>query len=165
MTRRLPTELKAARGTLRASRETKQPPPRLHGTPKCPATLSDAGKQFWVLVTKILKARHQLGEDSEPALTALCEVYQERQELAAILEQEGRFQNLTTTKGDRVRKAHPGVAMLRDADARYHAWLREFGLTDASRGGVNAVYIQPLPPKEPKSKKQPLKPGERYGLT
>lgn len=165
MTRRLPPELKAAKGTLRPAREAKALPPRLHGTPTPPKTLSAAGRSFWALVTKILKARHQLGIDSGPALTALCEVYQERLELTKVLEEEGRFQTLTTTKGDKVRKAHPGVAMLRDADARFHAWLREFGLTDASRAGVNAIYIQPQPPKEPRVPKSAKKPGERYGLS
>ena len=164
MTRRLPADLKAARGTLRQSREARQPPPRLHGVPKPPKHLQGAGLEFWKLVTKILASRHQLGLDSAPALTALCEVFKERADLAEILEKEGRLQWVTTTKDERIRKPHPAVAMFRDADARYRSWLGEFGLTDASRGKVDAVYIQPIAPKPKKAKGAPTKPGERYGL-
>lgn len=164
MTRRLAKDVKAGRGTLRASREAKTPPPRLSGVPSPPKSLKGPALEFWVLVTKILKARHQLGVDSAPALVALCQCYGERVELQEIIETEGRFQTLTTTKGDSVRKAHPAVAMLRDADARYRAWLLEFGMTDASRGGVNAVYIQSVAPRKRAAKKTETKPGERYGL-
>lgn len=163
MTRRLPTELKASRGTLRPGREAKQPPPRLHGIPKPPVDLKGPARDFWMLICKLLTSRHQLGLDSAPALKALCEVYQERVELAEILATEGRLQWVTTTKGDRIRRPHPASAMFRDADARYRSWLGEFGLTDASRGKVNAVYIQPLAP-EAKKQAAAAKPGDRYGL-
>jgi len=166
MTRRLPTEVKAARGTLRPGREAKNPPPRLHGVPKAPASLKGEGLKFWNLMIKILAMRHQLGLDSAPALTALCECYHHRAEFAAVLERDGHFQTVTTTKGDRVQKPHPAAAAWKDADSRYRGWLLEFGLTDASRGRVNAVYIQPVAPRTPKAKKSAaLKPGERFGLS
>lgn len=163
--RRLPTEVKAARGTLRPGREAKNPPPRLHGVPKTPAKLKGEGLKFWHLMVKILASRHQLGLDSAPALTALCETYHQRAEFAKVLEEKGHFMTVTTTKGDVIQKAHPAAAAWKDADNRYRGWLLEFGLTDASRGKVDAVYIQPVPPPAPKPKKNAaLKPGERFGL-
>lgn len=161
--RRLPTAEKKARGTFRRDREASTPPPRVDGTPKPPAKLKGAALAHWREMTVLLARRYQLTLDSGPALVALCEVFAERQTLARILERDGRVQRVKAVSGSIVTRAHPLVRAYQDADRRYRAWLAEFGLTDASRGKVNALPIRPTP-EDDSPPPAGSEPGSRYGL-
>lgn len=161
--RRLTADEKHAKGTLRAGREPVTPPARVSGVPKPPRGMKGHALTHWHEMIELLARRHQLTLDSGPSLAALCDVYAERRNLAAVLERQGRVQRVKATNGAMVTKAHPLVRAYQDADRRYRAWLAEFGLTDASRSKVNAVAIRPAANDEPEPPAG-NEPGARYGL-
>lgn len=161
--RRLPTAEKQAKGTYRADREAATPPPKVAGTPKPPRGMKGDALAHWHEMTELLARRFQLTLDSAPALAALCDVFAERKQLAAILDKQGRTQRVKATSGAMVTRAHPLMRPYQDADRRYRAWLGEFGLTDATRGKVNALAIRPAANDDPAPPAGNV-PGARYGL-
>ena len=139
MSRRpLPRELKAARGTLRAHRDNGGAP-RIEGIPTKPARFAGHASAFWDEMVQVLTERGQICLDTAVSLEALCESYQECQELQECIRKEGRFYTVTRKDGARMERAHPALAMLADADRRFRAWLTEFGLTPASRSRVGVA--------------------------
>jgi P27 family predicted phage terminase small subunit len=164
--RSLPPEVKEAKGTQRAGRDAATPPARVPGVVAVPKGYKGHALTCWKAITDLLAKRHQLTLDSRPALICLCDTYAEREVLKETLEKEGRFQSVKTGSGDAMLRAHPALAAYQDADRRYRAWLIEFGLTDASRGKVNAVTIRPPAPERGKRKAAATvdAPGSRYGL-
>jgi P27 family predicted phage terminase small subunit len=164
--RSLPLEVKQGKGTARKEREARTPPARVQGIVSPPKGMKGHALTCWKQTCELLKKRFQLTLDSRPSLICLCETYAEREELKETLETEGRFQMVTTGSGDAMKRAHPAVAAFQDADRRLKGWLIEFGLTDASRGKVNALAIRS--PAAPRGKSKAVAkveaPGSRFGL-
>lgn len=164
-----PLEVKEGKGTVRKSRVAKTPPARVPGTVVAPKGLPEDALTCWESMTELLRMRGQLTLDSVPALERLCRTYAECRELERVLEKEGRFQRVKTQSGSYMKRAHPAMALLADADRRYRGWLTEFGLTDASRGKVQAdparaPGAQPDKGRKPRKPAGPENPAARYGL-
>lgn len=160
-----PVEVKEGMGNP-GRREMPTPPPRVSGVPKAPGHLKGDALNCWNRVTDLLMKRHQLTLDSLESLVCLAETYGDRAKLRRVIERKGWTMEVTTTVGATVERARPEVAMYQDADRRLRAWLIEFGLTDASRGKVNAVAPRgPLPEtgKQP-AESEKASPLSRYGL-
>lgn len=162
----MPLEVKQGKGTTRAGREAKTPPARVAGLVKAPQDMSGHALICWAEMADLLTKRAQLTLDSRPSLIRLCQTYAECVELEKVLSDEGRFQTVATGAGGSMKRAHPALAALADADRRFKGWLVEFGLTDASRGKVNALAIrQPAARKgKPKAGAKVEAPGSRFGL-
>jgi P27 family predicted phage terminase small subunit len=159
-----PPEVKEGMGNP-GKREMPTPPPRVSGVPKAPASLKGDALSCWRRVTDLLMKRHQLTQDSLESLACLAETYGERAKLRRALERKGWVMKVKTTAGEIVEKARPEVAMYQDADRRFRAWLIEFGLTDASRGKVNAIAPRaPHPTGEQPPADEEHDPAARYGL-
>lgn len=60
-------------------------------------------------------------------------------ELTEMIEKEGRTYEVTATTGDKIRKAHPAVAMRSDAWKRVKSMMAEFGMTPATRPNVSSI--------------------------
>lgn len=158
-----PPEVKEGMGNP-GRREMPTPPPRVSGIPEPPARLQGSSLDCWNRVADLLHKRHQLTLDSLESLACLAETYAERERHLGVLNRRGWVMKVTTTTGAKVERPRPEVAMYQDADRRYRAWLIEFGLTDASRGKVNAVAIRPPSEGGRKGAAKVDTPGSRYGL-
>lgn len=164
-----PLEIKEGKGTVRRSRVAKTPPARVPGNVEPPKGMSADALTCWRSMTDLLRMRGQLTLDSAPALERLCRTYAECCELERVLEKDGRFQRVKTQSGSYMKRAHPAMALLADADRRYRGWLTEFGLTDASRGKVQAdparaPGAQPAAGRPRRKPANPADPAARYGL-
>lgn len=159
-----PVEVREAMGNP-GKREMPTPPPRVQGLVSPPKDMKADALICWKAMTDLLAKRGQLTLDSRPSLVCLCETYAERERHKKALAKRGWVMKQETTTGAIVEKPRPEVAMYQDADRRFRAWLIEFGLTDASRGKVNALAIRP---QAPQGKGKPVEkveaPGSRYGL-
>lgn len=145
----------------------KTAPARVSGVPDMPATFKGDAKTCWQWAVDLLSKRGQLTQDSRPSLVALCQVFAQREMLWKHLQKKGHFQTITTTSGDRVEKLRPAVSAFADADRRYHAWLAEFGLTDASRGKVHVDPANAPTAGQQRGRKPEVEsenPAARYGL-
>jgi P27 family predicted phage terminase small subunit len=164
--RPVPLEVKQGKGTARVGREAKTPPARVAGLVKAPEGMSGHALTCWAEMADLLTKRGQLTLDSRPSLVRLCQTYAECVELEKVISEEGRFQDVKTGSGDSMKRAHPALAALADADRRFKGWLIEFGLTDASRGKVNALAIRQPTARKGKSKAgaKVEAPGSRFGL-
>lgn len=159
-----PPEVREAMGNP-GKREMPTPPPRVAGRVEPPSSMKGDALICWKALADLLTKRAQLTLDSRPSLVCLCETYAERERHKKVLAKRGWVMKQTTTTGATVEKPRPEVSMFQDADRRYRAWLIEFGLTDASRGKVNALAVRP-PAHEGQGKPAPAveAPGSRFGL-
>lgn len=159
-----PVEVREGMGNP-GKREMPTPPPRVEGLVSPPADMKGPALACWKAMADLLTKRGQLTLDSRPSLVCLCETYAERERHKKTLANKGWVMKQVATNGHTVEKPRPEVAMYQDADRRYRAWLIEFGLTDASRGKVNALSIRP-PAHEGQGKpaEEAEAPGSRYGL-
>lgn len=74
----------------------------------------------------------------------LCEAYAEWCDARAVLDAEGRYYETQSNAGI-MKRRHPAVNTLREADATMRQWLIQFGLTPAARLRSGKV-IDPDPP-------------------
>jgi P27 family predicted phage terminase small subunit len=74
------------------------------------------------------------------AVEMLCEAYGDylgaRDDIEAF---GGNYYETRNQAGAVMHRAHPAVAVMRDADRRIRAWLAEFGMTPSARTRVNAA--------------------------
>ena len=162
-----PLEVKEGQGTLRRCRVAKTAPARVPGALTAPADFTGHALTCWEEMTQLLSMRGQLTLDSRPSLERLCRTYEECRELEAVIAKQGRFQIVKTQSGSRMRRAHPALALLADADRRYKGWLMEFGLTDASRSKVQVDPVNAPGAKRSDERKPaapPANPAAKYGL-
>ncbi len=127
-------------GKRRSSPATEPPKPAgiVKASPAPPDHLSDRARSAWRLVGPMLVRNGVLADGDEVALEMLCEAYADY--LDARVELEAFGSNYYETKnqaGGVMHRAHPAVAVMRDADRRIRAWLSEFGLTPSARSRVH----------------------------
>src|SRR4051812_39002875 len=111
-----PSHLKVVQGTARKDRANPDEPKPPLGSPVPPIWLSDGAKVQWGRFSVWLEQMGVLTAADGPALERLVSVYLEVRDLEATLAREGRTYATQSTVGERVVKAHPGVAMLNSAD-------------------------------------------------
>jgi P27 family predicted phage terminase small subunit len=111
-----------------------------HGVPECPGWLSDRAKAAWAHFAPLLDERRVLTVADGSALTVLCQVFAEWQQLSEDLETEGLTYEAVTASGAMMRRPNPKVPMRADANRRLNASLAEFGLSPGTR-----VKIAPVP--------------------
>lgn len=155
-----PLERRIGKGNPQRRPMPKNAPERVSEAPEAPSWLDGHALDCWHRVGALLIKRGQWSADSEVSLTALCTTFGEWVELAQDIKANGRFQTVRTRAGagtddeaGYMERVRPAVAAFQDADRRLKGWLVEFGLTDASRGKVQA---------EPSSEVDSVL--ERYGL-
>lgn len=130
-----PLETQLARGSKGAKQAEKAAPPRVNGVPVPPLPLSEQAMICWVSVSGLLFARGQLTLDSALSLTALCECYAQWVDLMYAVRRDGYTEEQYTITGSKT-VVSASLKAFTTVDARFRAWLVEFGLTDASRGKV-----------------------------
>lgn len=119
---RKPTELKRLQGTSRKCRENPAEPTPITGRPEMPQNLTPRARALWPGLCEILEGMRVLTLADRPALHGLAEAY------ADMIESR-----------DRCKNGEPGHSRYSDADRRFLAYLRVFGLTPADRSKVSAI--------------------------
>jgi P27 family predicted phage terminase small subunit len=136
--RRLPTAVKARRGTLRPDRmNPREPRPEL-GVPKPRRGLPADVRATYRRLAAILKPLHVVTLADGPALELLAGAIAEHDRAAAVIGAVGATYECPTSVGAVLHRVRPEVALAADAWRRAAVLLAGFGLTPASRSKVEA---------------------------
>lgn len=117
-----PTELKRLQGTLRPSRTNPNEPTPIRGWPDAPDSLTPGARALWPGLCEVLDGMRVLTPADVFALHGLAEAYADMMEARELC-----------CDGKR------GHGRYSDADRRFLAYLRAFGLTPADRSKVSVV--------------------------
>jgi P27 family predicted phage terminase small subunit len=117
--------------------------------PSAPAHVSDKARETWGYVSALLDGMGVLTKVDAVALEMLCEAYADYLTSRAELEAFGsNYYETVNQTGGVMHRAHPAVAVMRDADRRIKAWLAEFGMTPSARTRVRADGEQEADPAD-----------------
>ena len=139
MTKRLPTELKKQRGTLRADRTNPNEPKLPSVIPATPTWLSETGQKAFIELGELLHDMSVLTQADSMALELLCDAYSEYKQAKEVVNTLGATQDVTSREGNTKSILRPEVQIANQSFVRVFQLLKEFGLTPSSRAKVNAI--------------------------
>jgi P27 family predicted phage terminase small subunit len=137
--KRLPTELKKQRGTLRKDRLNENEPKLPSVIPPIPTWLSEDGQKAFSELSTLLHDMSVLTQADELALTLLCDAYSEYKRAKEIVNELGSTMEVTSREGNSKSVIRPEVQIANQSFVRVFQLLKEFGLTPSSRAKVNAI--------------------------
>ena len=137
--KRLPTELKKQRGTLRKDRLNENEPNLPSVIPPIPTWLSEDGQKAFSELSTLLHDMSVLTQADELALTLLCDAYSEYKNAKEVVNQLGATMEVTSREGNSKSVIRPEVQIANQSFVRVFQLLKEFGLTPSSRAKVNAI--------------------------
>lgn len=137
--KRLPTELKKQRGTLRKDRMNENEPKLPSVIPPIPTWLSEDGQKAFSELSTLLHDMSVLTQADELALTLLCDAYSEYKRAKEIVNELGATMEVTSREGNTKSVIRPEVQIANQSFVRVFQLLKEFGLTPSSRAKVNAI--------------------------
>ena len=138
MPKRLPTELKKQRGTLRKDRMNPNEPVLPSVIPPIPTWLSEDGQKAFAELSTLLHDMSVLTQADELALTLLCDAYSEYKK-AKVVNELGSTMEVISREGNSKPTIRPEVQIANQSFVRVFQLLKEFGLTPSSRAKVNAI--------------------------
>jgi P27 family predicted phage terminase small subunit len=137
--KKLPTELKKQRGTLRKDRLNPNEPKLPCIIPPIPTWLSEDGQKAFAELSTLLHDMSVLTQADELALTMLCDSYSEYKKAKEIVNELGSTMEVTSREGNSKSVIRPEVQIANQSFVRVFQLLKEFGLTPSSRAKVNAI--------------------------
>lgn len=137
--KRLPTELKKQRGTLRKDRLNENEPKLPSVIPPIPTWLSEDGQKAFSELSNLLHDMSVLTQADELALTLLCDAYSEYKRAKEVVNELGATMEVTSREGNSKSVIRPEVQIANQSFVRVFQLLKEFGLTPSSRAKVNAI--------------------------
>jgi len=137
--KRIPTEIKKQRGTLRNDRANPNEPQLSPIIPPTPTWLSEDGQKSFIELSSLLYDMSVLTEADELSLTLLCDAYGDYKQAKEIINTLGPTQDVTSREGHTKSIQRPEVIIANQAFVRVFQLLKEFGLTPSSRAKVNAI--------------------------
>ncbi len=140
--KRLPTELKKQRGTLRKDRLNENEPKLPSVIPPIPTWLSEDGQKAFSELSNLLHDMSVLTQADELALTLLCDAYSEYKLAKEVVNGLGATMEVTSREGNSKSVIRPEVQIANQSFVRVFQLLKEFGLTPSSRAKVNAIENQ-----------------------
>jgi len=140
--KRLPTELKKQRGTLRKDRMNENEPKLPSVIPPIPTWLSEDGQKAFSELSNLLHDMSVLTQADELALTLLCDAYSEYKRAKEVVNELGATMEVTSREGNSKSVIRPEVQIANQSFVRVFQLLKEFGLTPSSRAKVNAIENQ-----------------------
>lgn len=140
--KRLPTELKKQRGTLRKDRMNENEPKLPSVIPPIPTWLSEDGQKAFSELSTLLHDMSVLTQADELALTLLCDAYSEYKKAKEVVNELGATMEVTSREGNSKSVIRPEVQIANQSFVRVFQLLKEFGLTPSSRAKVNAIENQ-----------------------
>ena len=136
---RIPNEIKAKRGTLKASRAaviSLQPSlPRVTEA-GVPEGLGPLATEVWLRIVE--NAGSWIAVSDREALTMLCKSVEFHADLSARINVDGPV--LFTDKG--YAYAHPAVGMRASAEDSIRKWMNQLGLTPADRAKLGIAMVE-----------------------
>lgn len=136
---RKPTALKVVQGTSRKGRENPdEPKPETKSLP-CPTHLPAIAATEWDRIVPELVELGLLSAIDQVALEGYCISYHRWREAEDVLDAEG----LTMLTPQNFEMQRPEVSIANQARKQCLEFLREFGLSPASRGKVRATPKSP----------------------
>lgn len=135
---RKPSHLKLIAGTEKQCRVNEDEPRPPVEIPPVPPQFGAKARSAWDRVAPILVRMGVLTAMDALALEQMCETYAVIRHCQAVLLEYGDLTYESGKDGACMRRAHPEVAILADADRRFRAYLNDFGMTPASRSKVKA---------------------------
>ena len=129
----IPTEILKIRGSRLPGRRGNEPKPQIEA-PDCPEWLPQLAREEWDRLVPQLLAQRLLTKLDQGALASLCVAYSMIVQCQRVIDEEGM--TYWTANGAIVKR--PEVGILVQAQATHKAYLQQFGMTPASRAGVNA---------------------------
>ena len=139
MTKRLPTEIKKQRGTLRADRTNPNEPQLPSMIPPTPTWLNEQGQKAFVELSMLLHDMSVLTQADSMALELLCDAYSEYKLAKEVVNTLGATQDVVSREGHVKSIMRPEVQIANQSFVRVFQMLKEFGLTPSSRAKVNAI--------------------------
>lgn len=139
MPKRLPTELKKQRGTLRKDRMNPNEPVLPSVIPPIPTWLSEDGQKAFAELSTLLHDMSVLTQADELALTLLCDAYSEYKKAKEVVNELGATMEVISREGNSKPTIRPEVQIANQSFVRVFQLLKEFGLTPSSRAKVNAI--------------------------
>lgn len=146
MSKRLPTQVKRLRGTLRRDRMNALEPRPLVRVPPCRRTLPATVRAMYRRLGRILAPLRVVTVVDGLALELAASALVEHETAARVIFEQGATYEARTEAGAVMHRARPEQAIAADAWRRGVAMLQQFGLTPASRSKVEAV--PPINPDE-----------------
>ena len=140
--KRLPTEIKKQRGTLRADRVNDKEPQLESYKPAIPNWLDEEGKSAFVDLSNILFDMKVLTKADKLALELLSDAYSEYKKAKDVINKFGQTQEVTSREGNTKTMLRPELQIANQSFVRIFQLLKEFGLTPSSRAKVNALENQ-----------------------
>lgn len=140
--KRLPTEIKKQRGTLRSDRVNKNEPTPPLGIPPVPTWLTEEGQKSFIELAKLLHDMSVLTRADELSLTLLCDSFSDYKHAKDVINKLGPTQDVTSREGHTKTIQRPEVLIANQSFTRVFQLLKEFGLTPSSRAKVNAMESQ-----------------------
>tara|TARA_R100001440_G_scaffold48017_1_gene67902 strand:- start:1427 stop:1900 length:474 start_codon:yes stop_codon:yes gene_type:complete len=137
--KRLPTEIKKQRGTLRKDRLNPVEPNLPCSIPPIPTWLSEDGQKAFSELSNLLHDMSVLTQADELALTLLCDAYSEYKKAKEVVNSLGSTMEVTSREGNTKSVIRPEVQIANQSFVRVFQLLKEFGLTPSSRAKVNAI--------------------------
>ena len=137
--KRLPTEIKKQRGTLRQDRMNDNEPNLPCVIPPIPTWLSEDGQKAFSELSTLLHDMSVLTQADELALTLLCDAYSEYKKAKEVVNELGSTMEVTSREGNSKSVIRPEVQIANQSFVRIFQLLKEFGLTPSSRAKVNAI--------------------------
>lgn len=137
--KRLPTEIKKQRGTLRQDRVNNNEPKLPCVIPPIPTWLSEDGQKAFSELSTLLHDMSVLTQADEFALTLLCDSYSEYKKAKEVVNELGSTMEVTSREGNSKSVIRPEVQIANQSFVRIFQLLKEFGLTPSSRAKVNAI--------------------------
>ena len=137
--KRLPTEIKKQRGTLRKDRINDNEPKLPSVIPPIPTWLSEDGQKAFSELSTLLHDMSVLTQADELALTLLCDAYSEYKKAKEVVNELGSTMEVTSREGNTKSVIRPEVQIANQSFVRVFQLLKEFGLTPSSRAKVNAI--------------------------
>ena len=137
--KKLPTELKKQRGTLRKDSLNPNEPKLPCIIPPIPTWLSEDGQKAFAELSTLLHDMSVLTQADELALTMLCDSYSEYKKAKEIVNELGSTMEVTSREGNSKSVIRPEVQIANQSFVRVFQLLKEFGLTPSSRAKVNAI--------------------------
>ena len=141
MSRRLPTAVKRARGTLRPDRTNpREPKPRI-GAPRCRRSLPAPVREMYARLVRILASLHVVTVADGVALELAASALVEYETNARVVLDQGSTYEARTEAGATMHRARPEQAIAADAWRRAAVMLQQFGLTPVSRIKVDVIPV------------------------
>lgn len=134
-----PTHIKLAKGTARPGRLNPNEPTPAPDEPDASALLAPKARRWYDTLCERLRIEKRLTSSHEEVIATAANRCAEIVACHEILGEEGMHYESTSDRGTVMKRAHPMVGQLNEAQRHLQSLLAELGLTPTSMPKVSAL--------------------------